>query len=162
MRITFRGRTNKLFRESVTDACHFYLQKLGVSKRKLNNVRLILIVADMKYDQGSCVNTNRPKTYEITIHNKLDKRSKFKTLAHEIVHLKQWLTGEMKDHIKSEDITKTYWKGKLWKNSGDELDDYYDSPWEIEAYGKEEGLYARWMEHVKKRRKEERARKEGQ
>ena len=38
MRITFRGRTNKKFRESVTDACYFYLHKLGVSKRKLNNV----------------------------------------------------------------------------------------------------------------------------
>lgn len=160
MRITFRGRTNKKFRESVTDACNFYLQKLGVSKRKLNNVTLIFRLAEMKGDQGSCVNTSRPKTYEITIHSKLDRKSKFKTLAHEVVHLKQWLTGEMKDHIKRGDIIKTYWKGKLWKNSGDELDDYYDSPWEIEAYGKEEGLYARWMEHVKKRRKEERALKE--
>lgn len=162
MRITFRGRTNKKFRESVTDACYFYLHKLGVSKRKLNNVTLIFRLAEMKGDQGSCVNTNRPKTYEITIHSKLDRKSKFKTLAHEVVHLKQWLTGEMKDHIKRGDIIKTYWKGKLWKNSGDELDDYYDSPWEIEAYGKEEGLYARWMEHVKKRRKTECASKERQ
>lgn len=156
MRLVFRGRTNKQFRESVQDACEFYLHKLGLSKRKLNKVTVILKLAELKYHHGICVNTNHPNTFEITIHSKLDRKSKFKTLAHEIVHMKQWLTGEMRDYVRNDDIIKTYWKGKLWKMSGNELDDYYDSPWEIEAYGKEEGLYARWMDHVKKRKKAER------
>ena len=37
------------------------------------------------------------------------------------------------------------WMGKVWKAKGKE-DSYYDSPWEIEAYGREVGLYARWIE----------------
>jgi hypothetical protein len=153
MRIVFRGRTNKQFRESVRDACGFYLHKLGLSKKKLNNVTVIFKLAEMKGDYGSCVNTNHPKTFEITIHSKQDRKGKFKTLAHEIVHLKQWLTGEMRDRVRGDEIVKTYWKGELWRTSGNELDDYYDSPWEIEAYGKEEGLYSRWMDHVKRKKR---------
>lgn len=73
------------------------------------------------------------------------------TLAHEMVHLKQYAKGELGQIWEvTQKGMQCYgeWKGKLWKPSGKE-DDYYDSPWEIEAYGREVGLYRRWLEHNK-------------
>jgi hypothetical protein len=34
--------------------------------------------------------------------------------------------------------------GKVWKPNGKE-DHYFDSPWEIEAFGREVGLYQKWL-----------------
>jgi hypothetical protein len=36
--------------------------------------------------------------------------------------------------------------GEVWKAKRKE-DDYFDSPWEIEAYGREVGLYAKWVQY---------------
>ena len=45
-------------------------------------------------------------------------------------------------------LCKARWKGKSWIPSRLE-DGYYDAPWEIEAHGREVGLYQRWLEHKK-------------
>jgi hypothetical protein len=60
-------------------------------------------------------------------------------LGHELVHVKQYLNGEMRDYVDG----SYKFLGQKYKPipDGDETDEYYDSPSEIEAYGREQGLY---------------------
>ena len=65
--------------------------------------------------------------YEIDIKRTLNMRTMLMTLAHEMVHVKQYELGELaqgsETHI-----------------------DYWDRPSEIEAHGREVGLFVRWAE----------------
>ena len=66
-----------------------------------------------------------------------------KTLAHELVHVKQYVLGEL--------TYRTH--GMVWKkitSAPANIFDYFETPFEIEAYGREKGLLvaflARWSE----------------
>jgi hypothetical protein len=61
-------------------------------------------------------------------------------LAHEFVHVKQWVKGDMYEYIhpnKVRFMNKIYDISKM---------DYYDFPWEIEAHGRQLGLFVRMCE----------------
>lgn len=64
--------------------------------------------------------------YEIEIKRSLRMREMLTTLAHELVHVKQYVKGEMPESIIQ--------------------GDYWDRPHEIEAHGRETGLFIRWAE----------------
>lgn len=66
-------------------------------------------------------------------------------LAHEMVHVKQFAKGELKDSIRWPELTK--WKNEYIEESSHH---YYEYPWEIEAYGRSVGLYRRFRSHIKK------------
>ena len=81
-----------------------------------------------------------PNVFEIKFSNKIkNTRRIIQTLAHEMIHVKQFAKGEMYDHIHA---AKVRWKNKNY--NVDEID-YWDYPWEIEAYGKELGLYVKFL-----------------
>lgn len=65
--------------------------------------------------------------YEIDVKRTLNMRTMLTTLAHELVHVKQYELGELKQDSET-DI------------------DYWDRPSEIEAHGREVGLFIRWCE----------------
>ena len=70
-------------------------------------------------------------------------------LSHELVHVKQYLCGELRDYV---DGTYAF-LGKRYQPipDGDFVgDEYYDSPSEIEAYGRERGLYRTFWLRVEK------------
>ena len=76
----------------------------------------------------------RPKVFEIELKKTYINRMLL-TLAHEMVHLKQFATNELRaKYIKGECITK--WQGKVC-----DIDNYEDQPWEKEAYFLEEVLF---------------------
>lgn len=59
-------------------------------------------------------------------------------LGHELVHVKQYLNNEVFDYA-SGDVR---YKGTLYDSAWRENEEaYYDAPWEIEAYGREYGLW---------------------
>lgn len=68
----------------------------------------------------------------------LDSRLKidvlFQTLAHEMVHVKQYARGQLKQYKKRNGTTAYTWLGRKYDT------EYYDCPWEIEAYSKERVL----------------------
>lgn len=67
-------------------------------------------------------------------------------LGHELTHVKQYLNNEVFDY---KDGSVRY-KGIIFSSSYD-LDEeaYYMSPWEIEAYGRELGLYRMFCSYLK-------------
>jgi len=71
-------------------------------------------------------------------------------LGHELIHVKQYLNSEIFDY-KSGDIR---YKGSYFDSSYSENEElYYDSPWEIEAYGREQGLYKVFCSKLKEESK---------
>ena len=58
------------------------------------------------------------------------------TLAHEMVHVKQYARRELKPRVDC-------WMGKTYNPK---KVSYWDLPWEIEAHGRETGLFVRYCE----------------
>lgn len=76
----------------------------------------------------------------------------YKTLAHEMVHVKQYFYGELQANISfdnGEFVIHRTWMGEAWSPRPYEHP-YFDCPWEIEAYGREFGLYYRWQRRNEK------------
>ena len=70
-------------------------------------------------------------------------------LGHELVHVKQYLNNEIFDY-KNGDVRH---KGIIFDASwGQDEESYYDSPWEVEAYGREWGLYKLFCRKLKEER----------
>lgn len=65
------------------------------------------------------------------IDTSLDSERLIITLAHEMVHVKQYARGQI-THSKNK--RARYWMGKKVKA------EYYDQPWEVEAFSKERVL----------------------
>jgi hypothetical protein len=79
---------------------------------------------------------HRMRTNEMTGEERTDMEwfvEILKTLAHEIVHVKQYVMGE----LKSRDVGLVY---KGINHDPKNLMEYYDLPYESEAYGREKGL----------------------
>lgn len=67
-------------------------------------------------------------------------------LFHELVHIKQYLSGELKD---IDNDQKYVFRGRIYKNPDDEDEDgYYTQPHEIEAYGRQQHLVQRLRTHL--------------
>jgi hypothetical protein len=86
----------------------------------------------------------RAKEFVIGIDPNLGKRNMLLALAHEMVHVKQYAKGEMKDYAR---VNKIKFRGQIIE---DNTMDYWDLPWEIEAHGRERGLYYRFIESIRK------------
>ena len=84
---------------------------------------------------GYCLETDNNRTFEIELDRKLPLRKLMETLAHEMVHVKQYARREFTQHDS--------WMGKTYNPK---KVSYWDLPWEIEAHGREVGLFVRWCE----------------
>lgn len=72
-------------------------------------------------------------------------------LGHELVHIKQYLNNELFDYVDG----KARFKGQIFHQGHDaDLENYFESPWEIEAYGREYGLYKVYVQKIKQEQKE--------
>ena len=133
------------FRPYVERAASFYAKQLIPDGRLRNRCFTKIRFAANIQEQGYCsvesYNTrNQPREFLIEIHPGLGARSILETLAHEMVHVKQFLTGQTDDQLDS-------WMGKRVNY---EETDYWDQPWEIDAHGREAGLLTKFatQEHL--------------
>jgi len=91
---------------------------------------------------GDATRHDRPRSFELEIHNKMPMRKVLETVAHEMVHVKQYARGELYQGIR---VNKMRWQGKWISDNVN----YWDQPWEIEAHGREAGLFIQWAEKEK-------------
>ena len=147
--ITFRGGTLKQKRLAKSMA-EFCVEKL-MSFRLSKNIDIRIIFKKTLYKKTESFGETAyyedsgmpPKDFVIEVDSNLKLRNMLETIAHEIVHIKQWASGEMQE-TKHNNITK-FKKHEV--NS--EKVSYWDQPWEIEALGREEGLFIQWAEKMK-------------
>lgn len=119
IKICLEGGT-KTQRNLTEQAARFIIGELVPRKRKLE---LDIMIHSMKGYYGLCehVDTNE---FEINIHSKQNLYQYITTLAHELVHMKQYIRGELKS-----DCRKMSWMGKDMSDLP-----YSKQPWESEAY----------------------------
>ena len=151
MRLTIRGCDTET-KTKTKQATRWYLDHL-LSKRLQSNLSISILYSDTLFKkqqiEGECIwnddfDTRRPKKFTINIDNQVRLRSKLIALAHELVDLKQWTKGEMYEYVR--DANRYKWKNTVVNVKGI---DYYDLPWEVEAHGREIGMYIRMCEHFK-------------
>jgi len=83
---------------------------------------------------GYCLCMDK-RTFELEIGTNQRLRRIMETVAHEMVHVKQYARSELKPDYQ--------WQGKT---INPERVEYWDLPWEIEAHGREVGLFVRWVQ----------------
>ncbi len=81
---------------------------------------------------------HRPREFEIEIHNRLSPALYTETLLHELWHVYQHVTGQLKDKY-----NKRYWKGIDHSKT-----DYDDQPWEKEAHLMEKKLVREYTQSL--------------
>lgn len=91
---------------------------------------------------GNCIwedDSYRPEEFTIEMEPNQKTGLLLNTLAHELVHVKQWAKGEYYQLMRTSSV---------YKFNGQRVDtekvDYWDTPWEIEAHGRAIGLVVQW------------------
>ena len=150
MQISVKGFGKRKTQE-LTEAAEFFALQL-MDPRMVRN-----LVIDIEKDttievMGECLNdddrSRDPRWFTITLRGHKDDEDVVQTLSHEMVHVKQYAKNELGAErsmvAKGKSLhLATKWKGEWWTPSKKE-DPYFDAPWEIEAYGREVGLWYKW------------------
>jgi hypothetical protein len=156
MIITITGTKSEKRKGLLTAATKFYAHLL-LPKRTVECLNVEVILNPKLKDYGYCMSDGddrSPKEFQIELQTGRDRNDEdlFKTLAHEMVHLKQYAKNELKASLAVKQVGNTMTFGTTWMSEIYEFKKsqhgYWDAPWEIEAYGRELGMYIRWCEHL--------------
>ena len=141
--------SNKAVRRLIETAAWFYAEKL-MGKRLMESLEITINLKKNLLSkegfEGTAMwedDSYRPKEFTIEIDTTAKIRNILITLAHEMVHVKQWAKDEMYEYMNVAGLVR--FKGEKVHMV---ITDYWDYPWEIEAYGKQLGLFVRFCEHM--------------
>ena len=141
----YRSHNKELY-HAVSNAALYY-GALLLGTRMVKNITLdIKLTKDMKKKEkayGYCHiiddNLNKPREFMIEVDASM--KHPFDQIliwiAHEMVHLKQFVRGELCDY----ETGRVQWKKRMYGRVH-----YEDQPWEREAYRLEEKLYSEFSE----------------
>lgn len=147
MEINVYGASNKLESYAIS-AVEFAMTKFFDVKDLNKYISVDVDFTDLDVE-GHCIDAGDGE-FSIEIKKDLPMREKMIVLMHELVHMKQHIAGELefggiiigKDGLKCKTTT---WMGAEFDEEGT---DYFDRPWEIEAFGRQLGLFIRWVESI--------------
>lgn len=123
----------KIQRDIVDRAVHWCIRELMPRVRTLE-IEVKLTKCPSAY--GWCLMTDDHKTFEIELRKSLSLYDLVSTICHEMVHVKQYYRKEL-----TED--------RRWKTRKvSERVDYFDEPWEKEAFRKEKSLALKCFEEI--------------
>jgi hypothetical protein len=135
MNTTVTGCKDPAFEGELRRAANFFAKEL-LSRQMLPHIVLEIVMKTHLKDLGNCCITYyndwyQPREFEIELRRHRSLKNTILTLAHEMVHLKQFAKRELSE------------MNDIWK--GQEIDTettcYFDLPWEIEACSYEHILY---------------------
>jgi len=155
-----RNIDNKL-RTALYAMTSFAMAELVPSKRLRNNISINVHLKHHEEDGEAMLeeyaNRYRPRDFKVIVDHhraEIDDYNRTRTetewghtilriLAHELVHVKQYLVGDMTCRTKG-----MLWKGVMF--APEYLTEQLKTPYEVEAYGKERGLlvsfFIKWKE----------------
>lgn len=141
MRLRFKNEPRCLDTALIRRAARYYMSRL--TGQTFPDVDITIEFRDgLREYQAYCepvASAYHPRKFNIVINTNLGPKRLLESLAHEMVHVKQYAKGELKDYVYSNHVK---WCGvKMLYDEGDD-DQYFESPWEIEAYGRQVGLYS--------------------
>lgn len=138
------SRGSKQKREYAESICNFVAEKFmpRIKDKILINLEFVSGLKTRENIYGDCIwedEDYRPREFTIRVDAGMDMQMTLKTIAHEMVHVKQYAKDEMKQLFS---VNKTRFKGEYIPAGTD----YWDLPWEVEAHGRETGLFIQWVE----------------
>lgn len=144
------GGTGPRNSDKLEEAARFFAAQL-IHARTVNKMELDIEIVNSLDVEGECISEDdhkNPRYFTIRLR-KQPLEDMIKVLAHEMVHVKQYVKNELGKELSLARGGKglrivTRWMGEFWSPSSKE-DAYWDAPWEIEAYGREVGLYHKWF-----------------
>ena len=144
------------FKMALYAMVEFTMARLVESKRLRNNLSIDVHFRHHSAEGEAMIdrhaNPYRPRHFRVIVdHHRLEKdtydrvrgttewaHEVLKTLAHELVHVKQYVMGELS--MRKEGLC--YRGGH---HNVDTLTEYFELPYEIEAYGREKGLLVSFL-----------------
>ena len=130
IRITGGTKNQKKYARSMVKFC------IKTLMPRMKTLDITVKLKNPKGAMGYCLELDDNRTFEIEADKKLRLRKLLETIAHEMVHVKQYARRELHP------VNET-WCGKTYNPK---KVSYWDLPWEIEAHGREAGLFVRWAE----------------
>lgn len=144
------GESSKVTSALVRHALTFFTERL-MSKRLCSNITVrVVFKKGMIKDTGleaTCLwddDNLKPREFTITVDSELSRRKLLLSLAHEVVHIKQYATGQLRYFLRGPNCK---WMGKPYDDTGVA---YSDLPWEVEAWDSEHRLYQEFLDERKK------------
>jgi RecA/RadA recombinase len=147
-RLTRDERLENLIKE----ATQFFAKEL-MTVRMMNTIKIKIDVRKTTLDKNTwgqvinkCMGSVKQKEFRITLdYNRFDTDI-LRTLAHEMIHVEQIVSGRLQyRYWKSDHQLHARWEGKeLGVKSHIP---YEHQPWEIEAFGKEEAIFQKYYFH---------------
>ena len=120
---------NKKQRELVSDVAYFCIDKLMPRMKTLD---VEIQINNLKNNTaGYCMMADDNRTFELEVNKKLDIVEMITTVCHEMVHVKQYARNE------------------LGINENHDDQNYFDLPYEKEAYELQEVLLKEYEEYKK-------------
>ena len=133
--LTNHGHSDERFNEYVQRASQFYAEQL-FHKQLLRHI-VVTIKFNKHLDAFGYTSVEKrnskgkAREFLIELHPYISGVEILKTLAHEFVHVKQYVEEELNEE-------QTEWNGQAIDS---DAVDYYSLPWEIQAFGLEVGLF---------------------
>ena len=146
MQIRTKGIPDNVSRSLCKESLRFYANEL-LGKRLTKNIKVFLVFEELpNIINALCQwsdDNHKCRSFVIIVNKKLNKKTTLISLAHEMVHVKQYARGELKDYLRNNNVK--------WKNRVFCLDkvEYWSSPWEKEAYKNDKLLYEKFKQRNK-------------
>ena len=134
--------------DKLEEAARFFADQL-LHARTVQKLEIDLEVVRSLDVTGECISEDEhknPRYFTIRLKQQPIEEM-IRTLGHEMVHVKQYAKNELSKQLR---LARggirigSKWHGEFWDPKSKE-DGYWDAPWEIEAYGREVGLYHKWF-----------------
>ena len=142
---------SKLQNKLVNEAAHYYLKDLIPGHSVMILIKLRKDLFKKESLKADCIwedDRNKPREFNITADSSMNMHGLLRALAHECVHVKQFVKREMCD---TDNCYITKWKGQSYHT---DKGNYWELPWEIDAYGRETGLYEMFVTNKKYSKKQ--------
>ena len=135
MEYTVRSRSPAV-RSFVEATCQFLAQELKIANRNwILEIQMVKNLRTKEGMRGSMLDLGR-KRILMEIDSSLNFESLVETIAHEMVHVKQTIRGQYRIEFKGRTVHR-YWRGQRVKK------EYFEQPWEQEAWSREKVLAAK-------------------
>lgn len=130
MIVNVLGARNRKLTKLLKLAVHFYAKEL-LTYQVLPFIHIKILIYEKLYDDylGTCSyidDSYRPREFEIELKYS-DTEIMLESLAHEMVHVRQFVKGQLKERYKKRKRI-TFWNNKPVYRT------YWNQPWEKEAF----------------------------
>lgn len=142
MEILVKSRC-KIKRDFIHTIATFYAQSLNIADSKYSITIYNQSNLQKNYGHRGNLGVISERHLGMTLDSRLSVETLIHTLAHEMIHAKQRVRGQLKHRFKKNGKVEFLWCGKAYDK------DYYDSPWEIDAFKRERILANKVAQIVK-------------